>query len=342
MTSALTAETPKNAEKILQTAVWRSFRSFLPTLHATSEILQTAVWRFSSDPFYRTLRYSKGRIILRSNMILTPYDSLSWAYELHYYLCSQTHLRRESLLGRELFLEQVIAEICDHHDYHLLECRPYANQFRSLVSLRPSQSVAKTITTIKTNASREFNRKFSVAPPLWARGYLAQSVGHVRIGAVQHYLELQPTHHGYDKRVNPPVYRYRSQPPIILQAPHCVFNLAHHLVLSTRYRQGVFSAQLGSDLTCYWLKVAEKHKFAIDQISVVPDHIHMILRIRPVVSIEECVLLLMNNGQYFVGKHYPHHLVRAQIGQLWQPSAYVGTCGNYTTGLLQHWLRLTP
>jgi len=55
-------------------------------------------------------------------------------------------------------------------------------------------------------------------------------------------------------------------------------------------------------------------------------------------SIEECALSLMNNGQYFMAKNYPQLLVQARIDQLWQSSAYAGTCGKYTTALMQRWL----
>ena len=64
----------------------------------------------------------------------------------------------------------------------------------------------------------------------------------------------------------------------------------------------------------------------------------MIVRIAPSMSIEECALLLMNNGQHFIGKNYPPVLIEVGINQLWQPSAYAGTCGEYTTGLIQNWL----
>jgi hypothetical protein len=49
----------------------------------------------------------------------------------------------------------------------------------------------------------------------------------------------------------------------------------------------------------------------------------------------------MNNGQYFVAKHFPRALLEAKIDQLWQPSAYVGTCGELTTALLKAFLRGT-
>src|SRR5260370_41467152 len=88
------------------------------------------------------------------------------------------------------------------------------------------------------------------------------------------------------------------------------FDLTHHLVFSTQHRKGVFGATIGESLTEYWLQVAAKRNFALDQISIVPDHIHMIVRIVPKMSIEEVALSLMNNGQYFIGERYPELLIR--------------------------------
>jgi REP element-mobilizing transposase RayT len=96
---------------------------------------------------------------------------------------------------------------------------------------------------------------------------------------------------------------------------------------------------MGQALTEYWLKVAAVRDFGIDQVSFVPDHVHLIARILPKVSIEECVLLLMNNGQHYMGKHYPQVFVENGINQLWEASAYAGTCGNFTTALIKSWLR---
>ena len=115
--------------------------------------------------------------------------------------------------------------------------------------------------------------------------------------------------------------------------------MSQQLVFSTNKRHGVLDSHTGRALVEYWLQVAAKRNFAIDQVSVVPDHIHSIVRIVPTMSIEECALSLMNNGQHFIGNNYPQVLIEAGLDQLWQASAYAGTCGDYSTGLLQKWLR---
>jgi putative transposase len=269
-------------------------------------------------------------------MHLTPYTTLTWAYQLHYYLCFRTHRRKQVFTSPavEKRLADLLAEIATNHDYHLLECRSYSSQLRCLLSLRPSHAVAKVVQVLKCNSAREL--PFSI--PLWARGYAARSTGRVRTSAVRAYLEKQATHHGYANRVLPPIYKYRAQTPVILSADHACFDLSHHLVLSTKHRKGVFTSTVGAALTDYWLRVAWKRNFAIDQISIVPDHLHMIVRIVPKASIEEVTLLLMNNGQYFIAKRYPQLMMMSDMDQLWNPSAYVGTCGDLTTGLIKKWL----
>ncbi len=271
-------------------------------------------------------------------MYLTPFTSVAWAYQLHYYLCFRTHRRRPLFSSKAAQLIELVSEICARHDYHLLECRPYPDQIRCLVSLQPAQPISKVLQTIKTNSSREFSEQFDLAKPVWARGFLAKSVGRMRIGAVRKYLEQQSKHHGYDSRVLPPVYRYRASQPSALQATHASFELNHHLVLATCQRKGVFSSNLGRALSDYWLRVAARRGFAIDQISVVPDHVHLLVRTVPKMCIEECALLLMNNGQHFIGKNFPQRLVEAGINQLWEASAYAGTSGEFTTALIKAWL----
>src|SRR2546421_3997042 len=133
--------------------------------------------------------------ILRS-MFLTPFKALNWAYQLHYYLCFRTHRRRTLFASKANQLAEIVAEICAQHDYHLLECQPHPDQLRCLVSLPPNQAISKVMQTIKTNSSRESSRQFSLEKPVWARGFLAKSVGRMHIDTVQAYLEQQAKHHG--------------------------------------------------------------------------------------------------------------------------------------------------
>lgn len=273
-------------------------------------------------------------------MYLEPLADLSWAYRLHYYLCFRTHRRKKlfSPADRIDALSQELSQVCERHGYHLLGAKAHADHLRCLLSLRPSDSISKTLQIVKANLSREMGSRFGLQTPVWADGFLARGVGRVRIDGVRNYLDLQSEHHGYAGRACPPVFRSAVANPRPLSAAHSVFDLNHHLVLATRYRRGVFGSRIGQELIEYWQRVAAKKGFAIDRATVLPDHIHMLVRIVPKMSIGASVLALMNNGQHWFAKHYPELLVNAGMTQLWQPSAYVGTTGSVTTALVKSFL----
>ena len=189
-------------------------------------------------------------------MNLTPFSSLTWAYQLHYYLCFRTHRRRPLFSSDPHIssLADLIRQVSANHEYRLLEQNSYPTQLRCLLSLQPAQTVAKAAQILKSNSSCELARAHDLSVPIWAVGYLARSSGAVRTSAVRAYLEKQATHHGYDSRVLPPVYRYRVQQPRELSAQHSAFDLTHHLVFSTQQRKGIFGATTGKALTEYWLR----------------------------------------------------------------------------------------
>ena len=279
----------------------------------------------------RDSRYS-GR------MFLTPYSHLTWAYQLHYHLCFRTHHRHPFFSSQKQLLTDTLNSLCTLFDYHPLSLKIRPSDVQLLLSLRPAHQISTVLKKLKGESSRLVCEALCIKPPLWARGYLARSAGRATVSAVKAYLERQVEHHGYTDRWLPPVFRFRAGVPKILSVAHASFDLKHHLVFATKFRHGVFDSKLGQALVYYWLRVAAKREFALDQVTVLPDHVHMIVRIKPKMSIEECALLLMNNGQYFVGTKYPERLIEAKIDQLWQPSAYAGTCGELSTALLKRFL----
>ncbi|MBO0798245.1 MAG: IS200/IS605 family transposase [Blastocatellia bacterium] len=273
-------------------------------------------------------------------MLLEPLRKISWAFQLHYYICFRTHRCRARFTDqvRVEAIEAALREICERHDYHLLQSKVYPDHLRCLLSLRPGQSISKVVQTIKANSARLFLEQFALSPPLWGRGFLARSVGRVRLGIVKRYIGEQAEHHGYENRICPPISRYTTQEAIPLTAEHAAFDLNYHLVFATRYRRGVFDSALGEALIQYWLRVGATRGFIIDRVTILPDHVHLLVRIAAKMSIEECILSLLNNGQHFVCKHASEALIKARIDQLWQPSAYVGTCGRVTTALVKAFL----
>jgi len=271
-------------------------------------------------------------------MFLTPYAHLEWAYQLHYHLCFRTYRRRQLFASGSGNLVDIFNDLYGLHGYHGLQSKIRPADVQLLLSLRPEHTISDVLKRLKGDSSTLLCRQMEIAAPLWERGYLARTSGRVTTAAVKNYLDKQAEHHGYANRVLPPVFRFHNSKPSPLSVAHAVFDLKYHLVLATAFRRCVFDSKLGQALVKYWLNVAEKRAFALDDATILPDHVHMLVRTTPKMSIEECTLLLMNNGQYFVGKHCPARLIEEGMDQLWRPSAYAGSCGELPTALLKSFL----
>jgi len=274
---------------------------------------------------------------------MTTFDRLRWAYQLHYYLCFRTRRRTRHFnsTARTALLTRLLEDSCQRHKYHLLKHKTYPDHLRCLLSLQPDQPIARVVNTLKSNLSRSLCPQFGISAPLWATGYLARSVGKARANEVKQYLHRQAEHHGYASRVNSPVSTYRANGLTSLSAEHCVFELSHHVVIATSHRHGVFGSRLGAELIEYLLAVARKHEFAIDEATVLPDHVHLLIRLVPKISLEQCVLWLLNNSQHWLTRHHAREMLRAEAVGVWETSAYGGTCGRVTTAEVKAFLAKT-
>ena len=73
--------------------------------------------------------------------------------------------------------------------------------------------------------------------------------------------------------------------------------------------------------------------------SLLPDHMHMIIEGIPSVRVEEYALAIMNNAQYWMTKQYAGVLKETGAWDVWQPSYYAGTVGEFTTAQVSSFLR---
>jgi REP element-mobilizing transposase RayT len=200
----------------------------------------------------------------------------------------------------------------------------------SILSLQPSESISSCASKLKGQLSKclRENLQLTQKQNLLSKGYFAITVGKSTAQSVARYLDKQAQHHGYDKRILPPVFvgRYDSKQSdeILLAAAHAAVVSRFHIVLSTHGRWGVLGAHQGEAIAAQWLGLQEQCRIRLLKVSFVPDHVHIALRAHPSVAPLKIICELMNSAQETVS----HEMVRAGIDRLWLPSAYVGSYGD--------------
>jgi putative transposase len=280
---------------------------------------------------------------------MTPhFSSLTPAFQLHFYLCFKTYRRRPLLIGPDTqsLLNRVLGEVCVRQDYHLLDTDIDKDNVRLLLSLNPTQSVSESVRFLKGNVSRQFGLAFNDqlkannSPSVWAQGYFARSSGKTNIEAARAYVDSQASHHGYRGDWTKPLkFRNPNFRSPAFKFDHLNAILDYHLVIATQNRLPLFDEAMAPHLFDYIITIGQKHNFAVDRIGLLPDHMHLIIEAVPSVCVQDCVLAILEDTRYWMTTHHRSALKELNAWDVWQPSFYAGTVGEYSTAQVREFLR---
>jgi putative transposase len=180
-------------------------------------------------------------------------------------------------------------------------------------------------------------------PTLWARGYFARSSGKVGADTVRAYVDNQISHHGYRGAWTEGLrFKNAEYKSPAFKLAHCLTILQYHLVFVTDFRNPIFDEVISPKLFEYLIAVGKKRGFVIDRMSVLPEHIHLVVEALASLSVAEIALSVVNNTRYWMEKNYWGVLKQTSAWDVWKPSFYAGTTGEYTTAQVRSFLSRGP
>lgn len=279
-------------------------------------------------------------------MLIEPYrrDELRFAYCYRLYLRWRTHCAKpcEPLARLD---RAVLEEIASKFGIRILESASDRTDLLALISLTPDETISGCVGKLKGQVSKWLREALQLPQPedLLSRGYFACTAGKSSGEAVEQYLSQQSEHHGYDKRILPPVhvesFNLSAADEARVSPKHAAVIAQFHLVLATSGRRGVFGSQEGRAVTAEWRKSQTRLQMALIKVSFLPDHVHIALRAHPSASPANLALELMNTAQQFVFERFPDTVIQARMPRLWQSSGYIGGYGDLVSPKIRKYIR---
>lgn len=119
-----------------------------------------------------------------------------------------------------------------------------------------------------------------------------------------------------------------------------VYDFNFHLVWVIKYRKAVFtSPQLKADMVTILKNIAHDHEMTIQEIEVMPDHVHLLLSFPPKHSASFVVNPLRCGAASSWFKLHPDTKQQLWSGYLWATSYFMSTLGNLSKSTVENYIQ---
>lgn len=117
---------------------------------------------------------------------------------------------------------------------------------------------------------------------------------------------------------------------------HLKFLCRYHVIFCPKYRRKVLVDGIDTRLKEVFLKIAQDHGFAILEMEVMPDHVHLLIDCNPRYGIMQCVTVLKWGSAHVLNAEYPQ--LKKKLPSIWTRSCFVATVGSVSQETVKQYI----
>ena len=125
-----------------------------------------------------------------------------------------------------------------------------------------------------------------------------------------------------------------------VSARGCVYNVYYHFVWSTKYRRNVLVGPIVEDLHKLHEMIAKEKDVVLVEQEIMPDHVHLFINAHPIFAPANIVKIFKGITAKKLFEMHPELRYQLWNGHLWNPSYYVGTCGDATKDVIERYVEM--
>lgn len=120
---------------------------------------------------------------------------------------------------------------------------------------------------------------------------------------------------------------------------HCVFALYLHLVFVTKYRKAVFTSAHLNTLKDIFMTLCSELGLALEEMNGEKDHVHLLVRYPPQISISEMVNRLKGTSSRKLRQEYSDLQKTYRKGGLWSSGYFAISCGGAPISIIKKYIQ---
>jgi putative transposase len=115
----------------------------------------------------------------------------------------------------------------------------------------------------------------------------------------------------------------------------CVYNIAYHIIWCPKYRRKILTGDVERRLKYSLYLKSESMGLKIEQMEVMPDHIHLFVKSKLYLPPRDVVKGLKGYSSYFLRKEFPNLKWK---DKLWSRSYYIETIGGISEKIIRKYI----
>ena len=120
------------------------------------------------------------------------------------------------------------------------------------------------------------------------------------------------------------------------KSPHLIYSCQYHIVFCPKYRRKVLSDEISVRMKEIFYEVANKYKFNIIEVEIMPDHVHLLIDCNPRFGITECVKKIKNYSAKIIRDEFPY--LKSRLPSMWTRSTFITTVGAVTLDVVKKYI----
>jgi len=110
---------------------------------------------------------------------------------------------------------------------------------------------------------------------------------------------------------------------------HSVYDCVYHLEWCPKYRFNALGKESSkNDMEAILMQIATEYQMVVEELAVMPDHVHIVVRTKPSMSLSKVAQLLKGRSSYEFFRKHPNMRLRYRKGHFWAPSSCYLTTGS--------------
>jgi len=115
----------------------------------------------------------------------------------------------------------------------------------------------------------------------------------------------------------------------LVSGAHAIYQCVYHIEWCPKYRFNVLQKkEHREDLETILRKIAEEKEMRIEELAIMPDHVHIVVHVKPKMSLGKATQLLKGRSSYEMFRKHPNLRKRYWEGHYWSPGKFYRSVGS--------------